>query len=76
MTTLVERNWPLDIDPVHKHSKSDGKAAGDLATKMTALKIDQAFINSSAIDTCSSGERCIGRCDGRHGGSQGYLLQW
>ena len=76
LTTSNERNWPLDIDPVHKHSMRDGKAAGDLATRMTALQIDQVFINSSAIDTCSSGERCIGRCDGRHGGSQGCWLQW
>ena len=57
LTTSNERNWPLDIDPVHKHSMSDGKAAGDLATRMTALQIDQVFINSSAIDTCSSMER-------------------
>ena len=76
LTTSNERNWPLDIDPVHKHSMRDGKAAEDLAMRMTALQIDQVFINSSAIDTCSSGERCIGRCDGRHGGSQGCWLQW
>ena len=48
---MTQSEWkrPQDIDPVHKRSKSDGKAAGDLAAKMTALQIDQLFINKSAL---------------------------
>ena len=43
---------------------------------MTALKIDQLFINNSGIDTCSSGDtdRCIGRYDGAAWGFSRVLV--
>ena len=76
LTTSCERKRTLGDDPDHQQSKGDAKTAEDPLVKMTALKIDQLFINNSGIDTCSSGDRCIGRYDGRHGGSQGCWLQW
>jgi hypothetical protein len=76
LTTSCERKRTLGDDPDHQQSKGDAKTAEDPLVKMTALKIDQLCIKKSGIDTCSSGDRCIGRYDGRHGGSQGSWLQW